>query len=879
MAREALDRPELRTAVDARCATVARARRTRTSSALRHVDVRSGAAVPITGSKAKLYATIMKRTTRLGIRSRLLLWLGGVTLPILAASMTTVQIVDARLSERIEKDLMNVRRLEAARIDGALANYRREARTIASGRHLDERVLWAAGSERGGGERLASLANALRYRAATLGSGIVEVDVRDVRGLSLGASSGFGWKPYDAAIVQRAIASGETLFGNAFRPPGAEPRLGVVAPIPGADGAPVGALVLEMRLAPIVDPVIEHEGFGATSEAHIAQPTPAGDAEFITPMRFAKGAAFSKVVPAAKDLPINRSLDSPGGRLVRAKDYRGTESVLALETLPDTGWGLVVKIDAAEAFAPVAEVRRYVILAGLISAAVVLLGWFGFLHPLAGRLRRVAHAAERVARGELDRRTDDASGDEIGGIARSIDALARDLAVDRGERALAEERLVVQATHDELTGLLNRKRGNALIGELEADASGPVSMLFLDLDGFKAVNDTAGHAAGDEVLVSVALRVGAALGASSTLVRWGGDEFLVVVAGADAAAAEAVRRRVAATFDAPVTTAFGAFAVGCSIGVATSPDGTGLEALLHDADVRMYALKGEGGRSARGGHSRGARADADALLADALDEDRVEAWFQPIVTCDPHGGTRLVGAEALARVRARDGSVLVPAAFLHADLDADLARALDLAVGRRAIGALARWHLAGSASADFTLSFNLGSASLGCRRTIDALLETRARLAPPPGTVCVEINERADPLDARTLASLRDAGVLVALDDAGIALSNLDRMLDLRPDVVKLDRRWVGDGDARTRRLNGLVRSTLHSLCRETGAAVVIEGVETPAQLAALAPLGPCRLQGYLFSAPVPANTFVEGWGAGGDALDGPAPVAPPRAA
>lgn len=145
-------------------------------------------------------------------------------------------------------------------------------------------------------------------------------------------------------------------------------RLGLIAPITNPAGTVVGALVLETRLGPIVDLVEEYEGSGETSEAHIAQPTTEGDAEFITLLRFERDAAYSVVVPATKGLPINQSLLSPDGNVVCSPNYRSIDSVLAIETIDATGWGLVVKIDASEAFAPAREVQWIV---GLGAAAAI----------------------------------------------------------------------------------------------------------------------------------------------------------------------------------------------------------------------------------------------------------------------------------------------------------------------------------------------------------------------------------------------------------------------------------------------------------------------------------------------------------------------------
>ncbi len=711
-------------------------------------------------------------TAGLGIRARLAVWLVVVTFPILLSSAATVFVIEARLSERIETDLMNVRRLEGARITDVLSSYRREADSLASDADV-RRSLEALENEAPpaapgfapstGTPPLAALAESLTRSAGLLGSEIVGVDIVDREGRSLGRSVGHSWTPRDPTLATRAMDTATTLFGEAFRTAAGAPRLGMAAPVRTANGRTLGALLLETRLAPVVDPVLEHEGFGQTSEAHIAQPTTSGDAQFITLLRFARDAAFDKVVPASKGLPINQALHSPGGRLVNAKDYRGIESILAIETLPDTGWGLVVKIDRAESFAPVAEVKRVVLAAGIASAALVLLGWVMFLHPLGRRLAGVARAAERVAAGDLRTMLADPTGDEIGHIARSIDKLAADLVVDRRERGLAEQKLVAQATRDELTGLMNRQRGGAIIDELDRTSpSVPASVLFLDLDGFKAVNDCAGHAAGDEILVAVARRLEGVLDERAVPVRWGGDEFVVVLPGADAGDAARVCARVQAIFDEPVRTSFGRYAIGCSVGVGTSGEGRALAEVLHAADASMYAQKRRRRQSRGVGGSGRPATERPDVLALALDERRLEAWYQPIVRLSSDGETRLVGAEALARIRNVDGSVTAPAAFAG-ELSGAIGQRLDIEMMRLGTAALRRWLREARVGADFVLSLNMSAESMRTDDFADALLERIDRLELPAARLCVEVTEDIVELNADVLGRLRDAGVHIAL--------------------------------------------------------------------------------------------------------------------
>lgn len=820
---------------------------------------------------------------QLGIRTKLLLWLMLVILPIAAASSFAVKVIDTRLSERIEADLANTRRLEAARIVDVLESYGRDGMSLAEDEHVvrfvGDMAAYRAGllspdAILGGIDGfevidpsqslpLQQLAEALQRRAALLGSEIVELKLVGRTGLMLGRTDGYTWQPQERDAVDRVLLTGDLVYGNAFRNPTGADRLGMIAPVYDRDRSVAGALLLESRLGPIVNLVAKHEGFGATSEAHIGQQTPNGDAQFITPLRFERNAAFNRIIPASRAAPLNRSLMSPHGNVVLENDYRGELSVLAYETLPLTGWGLVVKIDAAEAFAPVAEVRGVIVLASLVTMAVVVLGWMIFLHPIASRLQKAARAAERVANGEFLMPIDDRKVDEIGDMSRSIDSLAADLDADIRMRAIAEEQLRHQAMHDELTGLFNRKHANEVIRQLDDEGkAGSVSIMFLDLDGFKRINDRYGHAAGDEVLSTVARRLSAAVQYESTLARWGGDEFVVILPDGGPRQILELSQRIRCLFAEPVMTSFGRHLIGCSIGLASAGTDQSLEHVLALADEKMYAEK----------QSRSPGSIPPSSIADgvqlALDEDRLEVWFQPIVETGGQG-ERLIGAEALVRLRNRQGGIVTPGEFIGEICGRSVSRELDRCVLRKSLDALARWRRCGMVDESFRLSVNLTGQSLLDPSLVGEIRDNLTRLSLPAQTLILEVSEEAVNIDEPMLLQLRTLGVRVALDDVGMQNSNLDRLVRLSPDSVKIDRSWLSDPSGRpegdlfghNNHHTRIVLPRLIDICRQMGLSITAEGVETVAQHDMLHELGVTRIQGFLFDMPQPGARFISRWG------------------
>ncbi|MEM7325975.1 MAG: EAL domain-containing protein [Actinomycetota bacterium] len=813
----------------------------------------------------------------LGVRARMFVWILLVILPAFVVGWFTVSLIDARLSDRVAMDLTNIRRLEAARIDQVLDDYVADARSLAAGPHVIDftngvnyaRAGWQTG-EIGGydGFRvidpsadrpLDQLADALQDKAKNTGSEVVELRLVGLDGSTLGETARYSWEPYDSSLADQVLTDGQARFGNAFRSENGYDRLGLVTPIRNNYGAVIGVLVLETNLGPVVDLLVEHEGFGQTTEAHIAQLTPDGDAEFITRLRFDRDAAFNKIVPSANNLPINQSLSAPDGLVLESPDYRATDSILSIGTIETTGWGLVVKMDAAEAYAPVHEVRQALAFAGLVTMILIIGCTAVLLNPLGDRLRRLSVAAKEVAGGNYRSSIGDTSGDEIGVLARSIDQLAADLDTDIKMRTAVESRLRHQATHDDLTGIHNRHYATDRIRELVKTGASDWSLLFLDLDNFKGVNDTYGHGVGDEVLQAVAGRLSASAPANAMVARWGGDEFVVVLPGTTGEAAEADARQTRELFFHPMATSAGELSVRCSVGLATADNHEAtLDQVLRHADSAMFAEKPK----ARTG--RRAWSKVERIVVDALHNDRVHVWYQPIFRSEPTGPT-IAGAEALVRLQTTDGMLIPPAEFLPAVVDREPGINLDAVVATKASEICRDWLRRGLVGQEFLMSVNLGAGSLtdpGLGRRFRELL---GRTGIAPHMLLIEISEMAERIDGTVLRQLADLGVNLALDDVGISHSNYDRLLALRPGYAKIDHRWLT-----TTRDESLILESLTKACAALSLTMVAEGIETPAQQQLAERLGIPYLQGFLFGRAVPAEEFATTWlGAPGGSNEG----------
>lgn len=811
---------------------------------------------------------------RFGIRLRFALWLVAALLPASVAAIYVLDKMEDEIVTRVVADLEGVSRLEAARIESALAGYRLHGTNLASGPHVRDFTAGVVHALEANGpigviggydgfaevDALATLplqplAEALQRKTETTTADVAALRIRGRNGEILGETAGFDWEPLDPGLVERAFLTGVTTVGNAYRDSDGADRLGVVAPIKTEEGEVVGALLLETRLGPIVDLVVAHEGFGETSEAHIAQADGNGDAEFITLLRFERDAAFDKVVPSETGLPITQSFTAESGRTVFAPDYRGEESILALQTIDETGWGLVVKIDRAEVVDPV---RRHVTaLKGVaaLGALGVLFGWAAFLDPIARRLRRMAEGAERVASGDYETPLDDRRSDEIGSVASNIDRLATDLAADIAVRTDIENRLRHQATHDATTGLYNRQYATSFMSELThglgADAE-PYSLLFLDLDDFKSINDVYGHATGDAVLSVTADRLRSVAGERGAAARWGGDEFVVVLPATDEVGAAEVAEQVENTMQTPIETDAGVHKVRASVGASTRLAGESVEDLLHRADQSMFSQKQ--GRSGRSSVSP----ESVLTVERALEHDAVEVWFQAVV--DGTGpNVALRGAEALVRLRQEDGAVIAPGAFLRDVERSTVGRDLDWRVLRRSLSQVAEWIRSGELRPDFRLSVNCCESTLSTPTCVEFVSDMLAEVGLEPHNLMLEISEASSVVPAETIRAFEALGVHVAVDDLGLNHSNVDRLLDTDVSVAKIDRRWLREKGRLVAQddRDAAVLSHLVSLCQSLGLTVIAEGVETAEQLAELRALGVACFQGFLFAEPLSAADFA----------------------
>jgi diguanylate cyclase (GGDEF)-like protein/PAS domain S-box-containing protein len=438
---------------------------------------------------------------------------------------------------------------------------------------------------------------------------------------------------------------------------------------------------------------------------------------------------------------------------------------------------------------------------------------------------------------------------------------------DISERKESEERLTRQALHDSLTGLPNRTLFADRVRMATARRSSQgFAIIYLDLDGFKLVNDTLGHAAGDHVLVEVARRLERLLRAGDTLARLSGDEFALLCEGVGEGEAKAIADRVIAALTEPIYVQDREVVQAASIGISLYGPGVSIyepDEMLGEADVAMYRAKAAGkSRYAlfeswmREGDTD--RATLELELREALVRDEIVVHYQPEV--DLISGA-ITGAEALVRWRHPERGLLEPAQFLFVAENSDLIADLDELVLRQACRQAALWRAELPQGERFTVSVNISERRLADPDLSAKIAQAIADVRLPASSLCLEINERAV-MDRRAAAlsaipHLRELGIRLLIDDFGVAISSFGSLKRLpRLNAIKIDASFVA-GLGRSPEDSAGVAAII-GLAHGLKLTATAEAVERDEQLRELQALHCDRGQGYYFARPQPAEAMDE---------------------
>ncbi len=563
-----------------------------------------------------------------------------------------------------------------------------------------------------------------------------------------------------------------------------------------------------------------------------------------------EGDTRSQLLSDLPDLPVALATSRIGSgemeqqlRLIELQQHGETELVAVLQR------------SVAAAMAAFDKLRDTLVALAIFSLLLSIAGSIAIALGITRPLSELVSAAIRIQKGDYAAQVTVTRHDEIGVLATSLDQMRSGIA-DR------EQEILRLAYRDTLTGLPNRAMFNEQLTaaiEESRQMSSPLTILMMDLDRFKYVNDALGHGVGDHVLKEVANRLQGQLRSSDMVARLGGDEFALLLQHANSDYAAGVAYKVIRALEEPIVFEEQLLDVGASIGIAQFPDhGEDASTLLRNTDIAMYVAKGnKGGFAVYDPKYDTHRQEHLSMLGElrrAVDKDELKVFYQPKVSL---ASSSADAVEALLRWDHPTKGFVSPGEFIPFAEHTGYIKVLTRWVLNESIRQCGEWLLGGI---PLRVSVNISARDLMNRDLPDMISLMLAKHSVPAELLCIEITESGfmeDPAHAqRVLDSLHALGIQLSIDDYGTGYSSLSYIVRLPVDELKIDRSFVMRMSTDPTTLT-IVRSTIE-LGHSLGLKVVAEGVEDDGVLRLLRQLGCDQAQGYFMSPPLSASRLEE---------------------
>ena len=528
--------------------------------------------------------------------------------------------------------------------------------------------------------------------------------------------------------------------------------------------------------------------------------------------------------------------------------------ITSIDRQGDTQVAAVLQRSLTEGIKPFERVSSAFLTLALVSVLLSVIGSIFIARNITRPINNLAGVAQLIEQGDYAQRVSVDQKGEIGALASSFNHMLEGIVTREKENL----RL---AFEDHLTGLPNRAMFHDRLQQallLARRHALPVSVMMLDLDRFKYVNDTLGHPVGDKVLKEVAARLRELLRESDTVARLGGDEFAILLPSGDVERANAVARRILSSLELPITIDEQPIDVGTSIGIVYFPEhGEDADMLLRHADIAMYAAKrSKSGFATYDGRLEEHRQEHLTLLGElrrAIEQNELVLFYQPKFNLAKGSVT---GVEALIRWQHPERGNVPPSEFVPFAEQTGNIRMITRWVINAAVRQCSEWQGAGT---PLKISINVSARDLLDRELVPYVAGVLQKYQVRPELICIELTESAlmeDPVRARdTLQQLHALGVKLSMDDYGTGYSSLAYIKNLALDELKIDRAFV-TGLNTDEQSSAIIRSTIE-LGHSLGMTVVAEGVETAVELAALKQFGCDYAQGYHVCRPKQAEDLI----------------------
>lgn len=775
-------------------------------------------------------------------------------LPLVLLGVQVANVASGLLQEQVLGNVALAGQVEADRVESSVKTAVDRIKAVENDPDFVELVSKVGTSETGAAVTQDKLIELMEASFGRLeGDGLVGIQL-DITGESSSRFKGGELQPASSA-VQLNIGSDEQLVGDVFLHHG-EPRVGITRRVRVGDPSVSMWLITEWDLSVLLEGGIDlADRLDGETRTLLLQPTSAGEYEIIH-------RSDSPVVGVAFNLQTNPNAFDPSP-VRETEDQNGEQIVQASSRVElEPGWISVVEVDQKALYSDLNRVRTSIIGVFVAAGAVILLVVAVAFRGFARRLGRVTILAEAVANGDLTVRTDDHRLDELGRLSLAFDDMTQALAEDIARRERMEAQLAYQATHDSLTGLPNRHQlvtelDEALIGSDEV-----LSVLFVDLDGFKAVNDRYGHGAGDDLLVRVAERLRDVLRPGDFVARLGGDEFVIVLRGLGMADAERLASRVVSVLEMPFIAGGVEVSISASIGVASGTAERSSERLLKQADVAMYRAKAMGkGRAVRVSEenlqANEAKLSIVTEMRDAIDNNELELMMWPVADLRTN---KVLGMETTVRWASPERGLVLPAEFLPIARDAGFGADIDHWAIKESLSCLARWRNQGIDVEGLETSINLTPESFLDPRSHQIIATELGRHGFRAANLRVEVQESVLRGDAdvlkRTFDTYRAVGMPVTLDRFGSEYTHLDRVTRFAIDAVKIDLALITELGGRS--TSKALVTSLIALANTAGLRVSAAGVDDEGLREELLEMGCLTGQGLWLASALTPSQFGE---------------------
>ena len=495
---------------------------------------------------------------------------------------------------------------------------------------------------------------------------------------------------------------------------------------------------------------------------------------------------------------------------------------------------------------------------------IVLVVSFIYSRSITRPIEYIVEQVNEIAKGNFGKHIYLNRKDELGVLTENVNAMSNDLRRYVEDLNQSKELIEYQANHDPLTGLLNRRylqeNASSIVNSSRKKGES-LSVLFIDMDRFKQVNDSYGHSMGDVLLNIIAARIQECLaGEKSIITRQGGDEFIILLLNHNLNETEAVAKKLITTLKKPYIIGNTEFYLGASIGISLYLEHTkNLEALISYADMAMYSAKKNGGNKAivyseQAMHANIERPRFEAHLRKAIENGDIEVYYQPKINVETGA---IFGAEALVRWTDEEFGIVSPVVFIPVAEDSGLIHSLWEFVMKKACTQVSKWNRDMSLSLTVSVNFSarqFQEPSVMVNRVIDILTHCQldARNFEIEITESILLNNSTEIV--QSLQLLQSLGITISIDDFGTGYSSLSYLRDLPIDVLKIDKSFIQNISEELQ--NTEIPEAIINLARSLNLEVIAEGVEKEYQKEFLQSKNCVHMQGYLFSQPLFSKDF-----------------------